>query len=107
MTLIQPAEKNIIHIALFFMIAVLVTGSFWLILLYNRSVDLEHQISDGQAALRKLQSGKAELQDKIFTLLSDANLQSVSAERHLVKDTAPEYFKADQPITQSELAAGR
>ena len=87
------------------MIAVLVLSSFWLIFLYNRSVDLEHRISDGQAQLRKLQAGKAELQDKIFALSSDANLGSISGERHLVKDKTPEYFEvAKEPGAQAALA---
>jgi hypothetical protein len=93
------------NLVLFCMIAMLVLGSFSLIFIYNRSVDLEHRLSDGQQELRKLQAGKAELQDKIFALSSDANLGSISNGRHLVKDKAPEYFEVGkEPGVQAALA---
>ena len=104
MTLIQPTEKNLINLVLFCMITMLVLSSFWLIYLYNSSVNLEHRLSDGQAQLRKLQAGKAELQDRIFGLSSDANLLSVANERHLVKDKTPEYFEVGKEAGAQSLA---
>lgn len=93
MTLIQPGQKSFIHLILVFFIVILVFGAFLLIFLYNRSVNTEHSISAAQNELRRIQTARAEIQDKIFGLLSDANLQRISEERHLVKDKEPQYLE--------------
>ena len=106
MTFIQPNEKQFIHIVLFALIVVLISGSFSLIFLYNHSVNLGHEIANSQAALRKLQAGKAELQDKIFALSSDASIQKFSESRNLVKDKTPQYFETGGNATTQPALAG-
>ncbi|MBI4086067.1 MAG: hypothetical protein HY433_02400 [Candidatus Liptonbacteria bacterium] len=96
MTLIQPSQKSFTHLILVFFIVILVSGAFSLIFLYNRSVNMEHSISAAQVELRKIQTARAEIQDKIFGLSSDANLQKLSKERNLVKDKNPRYLEVSQ-----------
>ncbi len=104
MTFIQSDKKSFIQYALFIIIGALIIVSFALIFLYNHSVDLEHSVSRAGADLQKLQTQTAELQDKIFTLSSDANLQKLSEERHFVKDKQPRYLEVDsQPALANSV----
>ena len=98
MTLIQPNQKSFIHALLFSFIVILIFGAFALIFLYNRSVNLEHSLLRAEGELWKLQAARAEMQDKIFALSSDANLRKLSEERNLVKDNNPHYLEVAQPV---------
>lgn len=84
------------HLILIFFVVILVSGAFSLIFLYNRSVNMEHSISAAQGELRRIQTARAEIQDKIFGLSSDTNLQKLSKERNLVKDKNPRYLEVSQ-----------
>ncbi len=86
------------HLILISFIVILIFGASYLIFLYNRSVNMEHSLSAAQGELRKLQTARAEIQDKIFGLSSDANLQKLSEERNLVKDKNPHYLEVTQPV---------
>ena len=96
MTLIQPNQKSSIHLILVFFLVILVSGAFSLVFLYNHSVNIEHSISAAQGELRRIQTARAEIQDKIFGLSSDTNLQKLSKERNLVKDKNPRYLEVSQ-----------
>ncbi len=98
MTLIQPNQKSFIHLILISFVIILVSGAFTLIFLYNRSVNMEHSVAVAQGELRKLQTARAEIQDKIFALSSDANIRKFSEERNLVKDKNPHYLEVTKPV---------
>ena len=104
MTLIQPNQKSFIHLILISFIVILIFGASWLIFLYNRSVNMEYSLSAVQGELRKLQTARAEIQDKIFGLSSDANLQKLSEERSLVKDKNPYYLEVPQSAVAGLVA---
>lgn len=110
MTFIQPTQKNFINIAIPVLICILIFASVWLIFLYNRSINLEHGISQTEKDLQKLQVDRAELQDKIFALSNDANLQKLSKERGLFQEKAPQYMEVGgtaAPHDQNGLLAGK
>lgn len=92
------------HLILISFIVILIFGASDLIFLYNRSVNMEHSLSAAQGEFRKLQTARAEIQDKIFGLSSDANLQKLSEERNLVKDKNPHYLEVPQSAVAGLVA---
>ena len=81
-------------------------ASFWIILSYNKSVNLEHEISAAEINIRELQTSKAQLQDKMFTFLSDVNFKEFSKNRNLVEEKNPQYMKT-ATINSAELAVSQ
>jgi len=75
------------------LVAMSLLASFFVIFSYNRSVNLEHEISVAELSIRKFQTDKAQLQDKMFVLLSDVNLKKFSSDRNLVEEKNPQYIK--------------
>lgn len=88
------------------LIAICLIASLWIVLSYNRSVNLEHEISATEINIRELQTNKAQLQDKMFTLLSDVNLKEFSRNRNLVEEKNPQYMKT-ATLNGAELAASQ
>ncbi|MBI4085196.1 MAG: hypothetical protein HY432_01670 [Candidatus Liptonbacteria bacterium] len=93
MTFFQPERKSLINYAIVALVTASLFASIWVILSYTRSVDLEHEISLTEAAIKKMQTDKSQLQDRTFSLLNDVNLKKFSEDRNLVEDKNPQYFK--------------
>ncbi len=93
MTFFQPEQRSLMNYAIIALIAVCLIASLWIVLSYNKSVNLEHGISAAEVSIRELQTEKAQLQDKMFTLLSDVNLKEFSNKRNLVEEKNPQYLK--------------
>ncbi len=106
MTFFQPEQKSLINYAIAVLAAMCLLASLWIILSYNRSVNLEHEISAAGVKIRELQTGKAQLQDKIFALLGDVNLQEFSKNRNLVEERNLQYMKTAGQ-TKGELAVSQ
>ncbi len=93
MTFFQPEQKSLLNYAIVALVAVCLIASLWIVLSYNKFVNLEHEISAAEINIRELQIGKAQLQDKMFTLLSDVNLKEFSQNRNMVEEKNPQYMK--------------
>lgn len=93
MTFFKPERKSLLNYAIMALVALCLIASLWIVLSYNRSVNLEHGISAAEANIRELQTEKAQLQDKMFTLLSDVNLKEFSKNRNLVEEKNTQYMK--------------
>jgi cell division protein FtsL len=93
MTIIQPAKSNtFLNIIIAILIAALLSGSLWLVALYNRLVNLNHNISELNTELNKLQTANAEVKKAIFAIFDSQNLEKLAEEKQLVKDRNPEYL---------------
>lgn len=68
-------------------------ASVFLIFIYNYSINLDYKIYSAEETIKKLESEKAQLQDKVFALLSDASLKKLSANNGLVEEKNPKYLK--------------
>jgi len=88
------------------LIAICLIASLWIVLSYNRSVNLEHEISAKEINIRELQTNKAQLQDKMFTLLSDVNLKEFSRNRNLIEEKNPQYMRT-AVLNGAELAVSQ
>ena len=106
MTFFQPEQKSFINYAIMALIAICLIASLWIVLSYNRSVNLEHEISAKEINIRELQTNKAQLQDKMFTLLSDVNLEEFSRNRNLIEEKNPQYMRT-AVLNGAELAVSQ
>lgn len=106
MTFFIPEQKSFLNYIIATFIAVVLLASISVIWAYNRSVNLEHEISAAELSIRKIETDKAQLQDKISTLLSDAALKKLSTGRNLVEEKNPRYVKIES-IPSSELASSQ
>lgn len=106
MTFFKPEQKSLLNYAIMALIAVCLIASLWIVLSYNSAVNLEHEISATEINIMELQTNKAQLQDKMFTLLSDVNLKEFSRNRNLVEEKNPQYMKTANN-TAGELAVSQ
>lgn len=93
MTIIHPHKTSpFINIILALLAGVLVVSSVWLVVLYNRSVNLDHNISSLKAQIKNMETETAELKDRIFTLLDTQALSRIAETEGLVKENSPRYL---------------
>ncbi len=107
MTFFQPEQKSILNYAIFALVAALMISSFAVVWIYNRSVNIEHGISAAELNIRNIQTEKAQLQDKIFTLLSGVNVQKFSKDRNLVDEKNPQYVKIGNQAAELAVSQTR
>lgn len=93
MTFFKPEQKNFIDYIIAGLVMFCLLVSFGLVYLYNHSVNLAHEISAAEVDIRSIQTAKAQLQDKIFTLLNGINPHNFSKERNLIEEKNPQYIK--------------
>ncbi|RJP45948.1 hypothetical protein C4587_00130 [Candidatus Parcubacteria bacterium] len=97
MTLIQPNKNNILlHKLIFLFAALLVAEALWLVTLYNRSVNLGHDIASMRAELKEIEARSAELKNKLFVALDTDELEAFARERNLIEDKKPQYFTSSE-----------
>lgn len=97
MTNFAPSSKSrALNILLMWASFVFALAVFMLVMLYNRSVNMSHALSDAKGELQKMKSEMADAKDKIFILLQAQNLEKFAEEQSLIKEKNPEYFRLSQ-----------
>lgn len=97
MTFFQPERRSLMNYVIAALIAASLVASFMVIWSYNRSVSLGYEISSAELSIRKIQTEKSQLQDKIFTLLNNSDASKVG-NGSMVEEKNPQYFK---PVANS------
>lgn len=69
----------------------LVLGAFWLIVLYNRLVNLNHGLSQMKAEFQDVQAKNSEIEGNIFNLIGGQDQKSVAGK--FVQEKNPEYLE--------------
>lgn len=93
MTIIHPHKTlPFVHIFLMILAGVLVILSVWLVVLYNQSVNLDHNISSLKTQIKNTETETAELKDRIFTLLDTQTLSRIAETEGLIKEDNPKYL---------------
>lgn len=97
MTFIQPNKKSILFRFFLVLIVVgLIGGTFWLITLYNQTVNLNHEIAAVKAELDSIGAGNTALNNQIVTTLGNADqLTAIMAQGGLVV-AKPQYMSVAQ-----------
>ena len=74
MTFIQPSKKSIVfRLFLVLIVAGLIGGTFWLIMLYNQTVNLNHEIAAAKSELDSIGAENTALNNQIITMLGNTD----------------------------------
>src|SRR3989344_2535022 len=92
MTYIQPNRKSLLNKTIFALVGVVVATAFWLVILYNNIVDLEHGISSVREEIKSLQVESVDLNEKLFAIFDSSNFSKVLG-ANLIQDKNPEYME--------------
>lgn len=97
MTFIQPTKHaNILNVVIALLVVALLGGTFWLVVAYNKTVDLSHNIVSEKAQLQSVGAQDTALNNQVISTLGGANFTALAAADGLVEDKNPQYFTANQ-----------
>ncbi|MDP2598817.1 MAG: hypothetical protein Q8P49_03240 [Candidatus Liptonbacteria bacterium] len=101
MTFIQPNKKNsFLNGILIFLGLVAAAEVFGVVMLYNATVNMTHDIAEAKLELDAVGAANVDLNNRVMGTLSGAELLKLAAERGLVPDSKPQYFSLSQSANQ-------
>lgn len=96
MTFIQPNKhKNILNLVLTALVLGLLVGTFWVVIAYNQTVSISHDITKAKAQLDSIGAENTSLSNTIIATLGGSGLSAVAVRDNLVEEKKPEYFRVD------------
>ena len=97
MTIIQPNKtQRGIRIVFAGSILALFGVALWSIVLYNRTVNMAHEISANERAYKAMLVKNGELKNTLYALTDVKNLRRTAANLGLVPIRQPEYIEEDR-----------
>ncbi len=97
MTFIQPTKPiNILNAVIALLVVALLGGTFWLVIAYNKTVDLSQDIVSVKAQLQSIGAENTARNNQVLATLGGADFTSLAAADGLVQDKNPQYFMIDQ-----------
>jgi hypothetical protein len=105
MTFIQPTKHiNLLNAVIALLVVTLLGGTFWLVIAYNKTVDLSHDIVSLKAKLDTVGAQNTALNNQVLATLGGADFTSLASADGLVQDKNPQYFTIDQqwPIASQQ-----
>jgi hypothetical protein len=101
MTYIQPnRNNNLLNRIIAGLALCSVLGVFWLIALYNNTVDLNHGIATLKAKLDSVGADNTSLNNQVIAALGSIQSGGLAAQDGLVQDNHPQYYQ--QPIATNQ-----
>ncbi len=92
MTFIQPNKpKSFLNIILVALVVTLLAGTFWLVVVYNQTVNTSHNIATAKAELDTIGSQNTAISNQIVATLSTNQASAIAAQDGLVQDQSPQY----------------
>ena len=97
MTFIQPKKYFDIQNFMIATLVVLVLGAtFWVVLGYNKTVDLSHNIVSIKNQLNSIGAQNTALNNDIVATLGGGQISALAASDNLVQENKPQYFSINQ-----------
>jgi cell division protein FtsL len=97
MTFIQPSKHiNMLNAVIVLLVVALLGGTFWLVVAYNKTVDLSQDIVSLKSQLQTIGAQNTALNNQVLATLGGADFTSLAAADGLVQDKNPQYFTVDQ-----------
>jgi hypothetical protein len=97
MTFIQPTKHaNILNVVIALLVVALLGGTFWLVIAYNKTVNLSHDIASEKNQLQSIGAQNTTLNNQVLATLGGANFTALAAADGLVEDKNPQYFTVNQ-----------
>lgn len=92
MTFIQPNKpKSLINIVLVFLALATLAGTFWLVVSYNQTVNMSHNITTMKAQLDAIGAQNTAESNQIVATLSANQAATLAASDGLVQESKPQY----------------
>ncbi|MDO8585070.1 MAG: hypothetical protein Q7R85_03045 [bacterium] len=97
MTIIQPNRTNRLTNIVFAMSLLALLGvATWSIMLYNKTVNITHDISEKDQEYQALLAKNAELKNTLYTITDVKNLRRAAEALGFAPITRPEYVEEDK-----------
>ena len=96
-------QKSILTKVVIGLMMLLFTGTFGLIVLYNKVVDLNHSISGSKAKLESIGVLSTKLNNQIIAATGGGQLTSLASADGLILETKPVYFSV-QAVDKQTVA---
>lgn len=92
MTFIQPNKpKSLVNIILVLLVLAIFTGTFWLVVAYNQTVNVSHNIEAVKAKLDAVGAGNTAMSNQIIATLGGDQAATIAAKDGLVQENKPQY----------------
>lgn len=97
MTYIKSKKLNILsRLGLWFMVIPMMAGIIALIMLYNKTVDLRHRISQSKIESQRIETERAELDMDILSGFNRERVAEFVAAHGLIEEKHPQYREVSQ-----------
>jgi hypothetical protein len=97
MTFIQPTKHaNLLNVVIAMLVIALLGGTFWLVIAYNKTVDLSQDITSAKTLTDSIGAQNTSLNNQILATLGDVDSSALASADDLVTDKNPQYFTIDQ-----------
>jgi hypothetical protein len=95
---------NMLNAVIALLVVALLGGTFWLVIAYNKTVDLSQDIVSDKAQLQSVGAQDTALNNQVLATLGGADFTALAASDGLVEDKNPQYFTIDQqwPIASQQ-----
>jgi hypothetical protein len=105
MTYIHPENhKSILNFIIAGLIFTSFVGAFWLVALYNNTVNLNHNIAAAKSELDSVGAKNTTLNNQVVAALGNVQSGDLATADGLVQDNHPQYFPTNQswPIASQQ-----
>ena len=99
MTIIQPKEKSRLNILIILLSLFCASVIWWMVSVYNSTVDLSHNITVLEVRIQKGEVASAELKNELYSALDPIKLEEMAKAKGLVKDKDPQYLEANYNVS--------
>lgn len=94
MTILRPKKnKSAPNKLAVFLAAVSFLGVLWLVVLFNQTVTVEHDVSKLSLESQSVEAKNAELKDELFLIFDKDSAGGLARERALIEEKNPEYLE--------------
>jgi hypothetical protein len=97
MTFIQPQKYfDFQNVAIAILVVLVLAGTFWVVVGYNKTVDLSHDIVLAKTQLGSTGAQNTALNNDVVAVLGGGQIGAVAAADNLVQNNKPQYFSINQ-----------
>ena len=97
MTFIQPRKYfDLQNFALVALVVLILGGTFWMVVEYNKTVDLSQDIITAKAQVDSIGAANTTLNNQIVATLGGGQIGNIAAADDLVQDSHPQYLSINQ-----------
>jgi hypothetical protein len=94
MTYIKPTKYiDLLNVIIAGLVCGFLVGTFWIVVAYNKTVDLSHDIATEKTQLDAIGAQSTALNNSIIATLSGSQLTALASADNLVEEKTPQYFQ--------------